>query len=96
MRVLTAALLLRRRAAQQGAAGAPALATGGRRRRAVMPGGFEPAIAAGVCPARPIPEQARRRAARQSGYGETCIGAASKTVSDGDQFSRRESARWSR
>ena len=97
MRVLTAALLLRRRAAQRGAAGAVAPATGDGRRRALMPIGFDSAIAAGACPARPIDEEARRRAARRGGYGESaCIGPAAEAVPEGDQLPRRESARWSR
>ena len=96
MRVLTAAISLRR-TAQQGAAAAPAPATGDGSGRVLMPVGFDPAIAAGGRPARPIPEEARRRAARRGGYGErACIGAATGAVPEGDQLPRRESARWSR
>ena len=96
MRALTAAISLRR-TAQQGAAAAPAPATGDGSGRVLMPVGFDPAIGAGGRPARPIPEEATRRAARRRGYGEGAwIGAAAETTPEGDRMPRQESARWPR
>jgi hypothetical protein len=95
MRVLIAAHLLQRRAARQGSAGAPAPATRDGRRRALMPIGFDPAIAAGARPARPIAGEARRRPAPRGGYGERAyIGAAAEAVPEGEKLPQR--ARWSR